>query len=265
MKTTMMIAATLCACAVMAQETAPELVEKNDGPMWRLTLGGMGRGNIRAKLKGATADYEQLWGAEMDAQCNVWQNDKFNVWVGVGGTLCPSQDAYGSRSSSMRNEHNVSDDGFVTYDFNYNSSDRRSVDLGYGEFRLMVVPEWKVTEKFSLGARLGVAFDWMRAKCRRESSWAWNSLFVMDIPGVMVDLDADSDNGSSGGGDSITEFAAQGIFGIQATYMFTEWIGLYANCDWRIGDDTIFKTDYGDRYSIDMTGWYAGAGVVVQF
>ena len=266
MKTTTMMAAVLCACAALAQETAPELVEKTDSPAnWRLTIGGFGRGNVRTKLKGATADHDQLWGADMDVQYNVWENDNINVWVGVGGTFCPNQDAYGSRGSGNSNTHTVSDDGFVTYDFNYNSRDRRSVELGYGELRMMAVPEWKVTERFSIGARVGVALDWMRAKCRRSSSWAWDSRFDINIPGLGATTDTDGDSGSSSDSDSVTEFAAQAIVGIQATYMFTDWIGLYANCDWRMGGDTTFKTDYGDRFSVDMSGWYAGAGVVVQF
>lgn len=266
MKTTTMIAAALCAGTIMAQEAAPELVEKNDNPAsWRLTIGGFGRGNVRTKLKGATADHEQFWGADMDVAYNVWENDRFNVWVGMGGTFCPSQDAYGRRGSTSRSEHQVSDDGFVTYDFNYNSRDNRSVDLGYGELRMMAVPEWKVTERFSIGARVGVAFDWMRAKCRRNSRWGWDSQFVTNIPGIATETDNDSDIGEDGGSDSVTEFAVQAIVGLQATYMFTDWIGLYANCDWRMGGDMTFKTDYGDRFAVDMSGWYAGAGVVVQF
>ena len=35
--------------------------------------------------------------------------------------------------------------------------------------------------------------------------------------------------------------------------------------DWRMGDDMTFKADYGDRFSVDMSGWYVGAGIVVQF
>ena len=39
----------------------------------------------------------------------------------------------------------------------------------------------------------------------------------------------------------------------------------YAACDWRLGDKTTFKTDYDDKFDVDMSGWYASAGVVVQF
>lgn len=63
----------------------------------------------------------------------------------------------------------------------------------------------------------------------------------------------------------MTRFAAQAILGLQATYLFTDNLGVYATCDWRIGGDTTFKTDYGERYSADLSGWCAGAGVLVQF
>ena len=257
-------AAALCASAVFAEEA--ELAEETEATQsWRLTVGGFGRGNVRTKLKGATSDHEQLWGADMDLQYNVWQNEDVNIWFGIGGTFCPKQDAYSRDGRSSRTQHDVSDDGYVTYDFNYSSHDSRSVDLGYGEFRLMAVPEWKVTEHLALGARVGVAFDWMRAKCKRRSSWAWNSRFTTDIPGIVQEEDTDSDGGVDRDSDSVTEFAAQAILGLQATYLFTDNIGLYAACDWRLGDKTTFKTDYDDKFDVDLSGWYASAGVVVQF
>ena len=266
MKKLAVVMAALCAGALVAQEASSELVEKNDdAPNWRLTVGGFGRGNVRTKLKGCTADHEQLWGADLDIQYSVWENDRFNIWLGIGGTFCPSQDAYGRRGSSRKGEHQVSDDGFVTYDFDYSSRDRRSVDLGYGEFRLMAAPEWKVSGGFSLGARLGVAFDWMRAKCKRGSTWTWRSSFVTDIPGVGAETDNDADAGYDRDSDSVTEFAVQAILGVQATYLFTDCFGVYAACDWRLGGDTTFKTDYGDKFDVDMSGWYASAGLVFQF
>ena len=265
-KLTMAMAATLCAYAVTAQEEPQGFVEADGGPQtWRLTIGSFGRGNVRTKMKGTTADHERVWGADVDLQYCVWREEKFDLWMGVGGTFCPSQDAYGGRGRTRRGEHQVSEDGFVTYDFNYDGRDRRSVDLGYGEFRLMMVPEWNVTDRFSLGARLGVAFDWVRAKCRHDTSWRWNSRFDINIPGLDSEVDTDSGRGRSGGADSVTSFAAQAIVGIQAIYMFTDNVGLYANCDWRLGRETTFKTDYGDKFSFDLSGWYAGVGLVIQF
>lgn len=161
---------------------------------WRLAVGGFGRGNARTKLRGATADFETLWGADAKIQYAAWDDGDFALWFGVGGAFRPGQDAYSRRGGSHRSESRVSDDGFVAYDFNYDSRDRRTVDLGYGELRFVAAPEWKATERFSVGARCGVAFDWMRARRRRSSDWAWTSRFTTAIPGVptMVDDDADA-------------------------------------------------------------------------
>ena len=265
-KLTAMAAAAL-ACVAMAQEsTTPELEEASgDGANWRLTIGGFGRGNVKTRLKGGSGDHKQFWGADMDLQYSVWANQDFNVWVGIGGTFCPNQDAYSGIGGSRRSEHQVSDDGYVTYDFNYATSERRSVELGYGELRMMAVPEWNVTERFALGARVGVAFDWIRAKCEQSSSWRWDSQFVTDIPGILATTDVDSDAGRSGYSEGKTKFAAQAILGLQATYLFTDYFGIYAACDWRLGGDTTFNTGYGDAFVIDMSGWYASAGLVVQF
>ena len=267
MKTMTIIAATVYATALMAQDKAPELSEQEDeaSANWRFTVGGFGRGNVRTKLKGTTADHERFWGADMDLQYNVWQNEDFNMWLGIGGTFSPNQDAYSNRGRSYSSEHQVSDDGYVTYDFDYSSRDRRSVDIGYGEFRLMAVPEWKINDKFLIGARMGVAFDWMRASCRRDSSWAWRSSVLIAIPGLPESVDTDSDSGRTSDHDAVTVFSTQAILGLQATYMFTDWLGIYAACDWRLGGDSTFMTDYGDKFSIDMSGWYAGTGIVVQF
>lgn len=263
-KLSIAVVTALCASAALAEGT--ELVEETDSAkVWRLTVGGFGRGDVRTKLKGASADHEQLWGADMDLQYNAWQNDNMKLWLGVGGTFSPMQDACSSRGGSSRKQHDVSDEGYVVYDFNYSSRDSRSVDLGYGEFRLMVVPEWNVSERFSLGARVGVAFDWMRAKCKRRSSWAWNSRLSTNIPGIMEETDTDSDSGATCDSDTVTEFAVQGILGVQATYLLTENFGVYAACDWRLGGKTTFKTDYNDKYEVDFSGWYASTGVVVQF
>ena len=75
----------------------------------------------------------------------------------------------------------------------------------------------------------------------------------------------DGESGGESWSESQTEFAAQGIVGLQATYLFFENFGLYANVDWRLGDKTEF--DFGDdrHASVDMSGWYWGVGAVVTF
>ena len=266
MKTVTMMLAAACACAAMAQEQVAEREESESSfADWRLTVGGFGRGGIETKMPGMGSKSTSLYGAELDLQYAPWQNEDFAVWVGIGGTFCPRQRAF-ERNGLGRSysEHSVSDDGFVTYDFIYDSQGRGKVDLGYGELRLMTVPEWKITDALSLGVRLGVAFDWVNAKYSRNSSWAWNSRFDMNIPGVPPTADLDSDSGMSNDSDTDTTFVTQAILGLQATYMFTDWIGLYAAFDWRLGNDAEFSTDAGD-ITVDMDGYHWSAGVVVSF
>ena len=109
----------------------------------------------------------------VDAPLGVWQNDMFNIWAGIGGTFCPRQevsDGFGSKRTQT--SHDVSTDGSTVVDFNYGEESRSSLDMGYGEFRRLLVPEWKVTDALSLGVRLGVAFDWINAKYSGRSNWA---------------------------------------------------------------------------------------------
>jgi len=47
--------------------------------------------------------------------------------------------------------------------------------------------------------------------------------------------------------------------------MFTDWIGLYGNFDWRLGGETKFQCADAGEVSLNMSGWYWGAGVVVSF
>ena len=265
-KTMTMLAASVSAMAAFAQAADQELVEeKEDNLSWRVTVGGMGRGNLRAKMNGGKADFSQVYGVDLDLQYNVWANEDFAVWAGVGGTFVPNQKLYSRRHSSSKRDRDVSEDGFTTFTMDYNESSRSKMDMSYGEFRMMLVPEWTVTEQLSLGARLGVAFDWMRIKAKYDSSWAWNSSFVMNIPGVGQETDTDADAGRSDGSDTMTEFAAQGIVGLQATYMFTDNLGAFAGCDWRVGEKTDVKKGGRNYGTVDMSGWYAVVGIVVRF
>lgn len=267
MKKLMIIGAALVAGVVFAQEAQPELEvqEADSGNNWRITVGGFGRGNIKTTLTGLGDDRATAYGVDLDVQYSIWQNENFNIWGGIGGTFCPRQnacDGFGGRSG--KSTHDVSDDGSTTIDYNYSSDSKASVDLGYGELRLMLVPEWKVTEEFSLGFRAGVAFDWINAKVDARNIWSWTQHTVVDVPPYVHEvLDLD-DAGSSSASDTQTEFAAQAILGIQATYMFTDYAGLYANFDWRLGGETTFNTDAGDL-DVDMSGWYWGVGAVFSF
>ena len=259
----LMIAA-IAAAGLGAAFAAAE--EEATAKNWRLTVGGFGRGDMKASVLGMGSDRVEAYGADLDVQYSVWQNDIFNVWAGIGGTFCPRQrvsDSFGSTRTVST--HDVSGDGSTTIDFDYGEVNRGSLDLGYGEFRLLLVPEWKATDALSLGVRLGVAFDWINAKGKGRQDWAWRQRTVVDVPPYVHYDDELSGSGSAGMTESETRFAAQGIVGLQATYLFFENFGLYANVDWRLGDKTDF--DFGDdvRASVDMSGWYWGVGAVVSF
>ncbi len=263
-------AAAMIGIAFGAPETekGTETLEQESGNWnnWRLTIGGFGRGNMRAKIPGMGSERVTAYGVDLDLQYNVWQNRNFNLWAGIGGTFCPRQkmsDSFGKTTS--QSEHQDYPGSYATYDFYYTETSRADVELGYGEFRMMMVPEWKVTDSFALGARVGVAFDWINTKCSYRNNWAWNSVFDINIPGMIHDVDYDGDRGGSSASDTRTEFAAQAILGLQATYMFTDWVGLYANFDWRLGGETDFDMGNAGKVTVDMSGWYWGAGVVVSF
>lgn len=252
----------IIAVAAAAGVFAANAAEDGEGTAndWRLSVGGFGRGDMKASVTGMGSDRTTAYGADLDVQYSVWQNGSFGLWAGIGGTFCPRQNASGDFGSSRSySEHQY--DGYTAYDFSYGESTRGDLDLGYGEFRLLLVPEWKATDALSLGVRLGAAFDWLNAKYTERRDWAWNASFVFGDDPPEVDGDSDSESQS----ESQTKFAAQGIVGVQATYLFTEHLGLYANVDWRLGGTTRFDFGEGRDLSVDMSGWYWAAGAVVSF
>lgn len=242
MKPLIMMMSIMCFSLLLANQNNKKLVTHSDSMgNWRFSAGGFGRGNIRTDSFYSTSDRAQVYGADMDVQYKILGNQKANLWVGLGGAFSPNQEIYSKRDSQLF----------------YN---RHMVDLGYGELRLMLVPEWKVSEQFFVGARLGYAFDWLRVKCRKDS-----------LLGYQSDVETE------------VEFAAQGILGVQAMYMVTENLGFYAACDWRLGgkdqregwliggasgglltDDSSVAAN-GERYDIELDGLYVSAGIVFQF
>lgn len=267
MKTTIAILAaalTVGAAADEALTNGVEIEETDELIGLKVKFGGFGHGNIRTKAGQGGSDREEVWGPEMEVHYNVYEGESFRLWVGVGGAFAPRQDVYGRRSRSSTSEHQVSDDGYVIYDFEAQTEAARSLELQSTELRLIATPEWQVSDSFSIGGRMGVALEWLQGKYRNSSSWHWNSSFITDIPGIGQEVDLDSDSETSNSSGTKSEFAAYGIIGLEATYMFNDMVGLYAFCDWRIGDDVKFRTSDGS-YKVDMNGWYAGAGVVVQF
>ena len=242
MKPLIMIMSIMCFSLLLANQNNEKMAPQRDSTgCWRFSSGGFGRGNIRTDSFYSTSDRAQVYGADMDVQYKILGNQKANLWVGLGGAFSPNQEIYSKRDSQLF----------------YN---RQMVDLGYGEFRLLLVPEFKITEQFFLGLRVGYAFDWLRVKCRKDSLWGYQSDVETEV-----------------------EFAAQGILGVQAMYMVTENLGFYAAFDWRLGgkdqregwliggasgglftDDSSVAAN-GERYDIELDGLYVSAGIVVQF
>ena len=99
----------------------------------------------RRRLKGLGSDNGDLWGAGLDVQFNLIPAERFNLWVGLGGTYIPEQDFADFAYSEG--------DAYYSYSEDYKARIR-----SYG-MRVMAVPEWKVCDAFALGLRLGVSLE----------------------------------------------------------------------------------------------------------
>ena len=178
-----------------------------------MTLGGFARGGMGFRPEGFKKDHVEAYGADTDFQFNLLQENDFNLWAGLGFSWAPNRNAYNKRED-------VDVGGATAYNI-----DR--VQMQYGQLRLLLVPEWQATESLSLGVRLGVGLDWIRMRDRREGG--------LIIPGFGTFSDS--------GTEKFSRFGAEGIAGLQATYMFTDNFGLYANVDARMGEKVKFKKE----------------------
>lgn len=113
--------------------------------------------------------------------------------------------------------------------------------LSTGEFRLMTIPQRYLTDDFALGLRLGASFNWLNIKSSTAQATAFQDASKSD-----------------------TQFAAQAILGVQATYMLNDRVGLYGNFDWRLGDEASFNTRAGES-TVDMSGWLWSTGAILTF
>ncbi len=219
--------------------------ETSDAQNWRILTGGYARGGIKTSF-GAFSDRGEIYGAELDVQYRIFESDSFNLWGSIGGAFSPKQSiAKGSVSETTPNN----------MEFGLSSD----MDIGYGELRLMLVPEYSITSDWSLGGRLGVAFDWIRAD---NAMSVWMNSIQPGFPGLpptITPIDNVSDS------TTVSEFTAQAIMGLQTVYRITDNLGLYAAVDYRLGDDVDLKK-YGSKFaSIDLSGWYTSVGVAVEF
>jgi hypothetical protein len=227
---------------------ANELQEENDSQNWRITAGGFARGSMKAKI-GNLSDRVEFYGADMDLYYRAIEVNGFSLWAGIGGTFTPYQDA--GRVSFYEKD---ASDPYTTIEL----GGKGEFDVGYGEFRMMLVPEYEVAEGWSIGARLGVAFDWLRAR-GSLSTWSKTEIAIPGLPTTTIPV------GPSADSEKFSDFNVQAVLGLQTTYLFTDNIGLYASIDYRLGDDAKFKK-HGEKVGeLDMNGWYAGVGVVLQF
>jgi hypothetical protein len=241
----LMIAAFAAGLAGLVQ--ANELQEENDSRNWRITAGGFARGSMKSKI-GNLSDRVELYGADMDLYYRAVEADRFSLWAGIGGTFTPYQDA------GKVSFYEKTGDEFTSIEIGGDGE----LDVGYGEFRMMLVPEYEIISGWTAGARLGVAFDWLRAR-GKMSTWSKTTIAIPGIPATTIPV------GPSNESENYSDFNVQAILGLQTAYFLTDNFGFYASIDYRVGDEAEFKKNGEKVGGLNMDGWYAGVGVVVQF
>lgn len=239
----------IAAVSVMGTFAAFAAAEQEVGEQnWRVTVGGVARGSMKGKV-GNFSERCEAYGADLDIQYKTFSSGDFNLWTGIGGSYIPEQRV--SKASFYEIDNSDPD---VTIE----DGGRGSLDIAYGELRLLLVPEWQITKRWAVGARAGVAFDWVRATIK-TSTWSLTNIHIPGLPEAIIPVGPDGET------DHMTDFVAQAIMGVQTTYMFCDNLGLYANFDYRCGGSADFEKN-GQKYGeLNMNGWFAGAGVVVQF
>lgn len=242
-----LIIAAVAAVGVFAANAAEDgEASAND---WRLSVGGLARGSMKAKGGDLGSKRCEAYGADLDLQYRALSAGDFSLWAGVGGAYVPKQ-----RLGSMSFCEVDNSDPDVTAEY----SGRESMDVAYGEFRMLLVPEYALTKRWTLGARVGVAFDWVRATLKTSTA----GKIDMHIPGSPTFVQTFGPYAES---ERFTDFVTQAILGLETTYMLTDCFGLYANIDYRCGGNAKFSKDGEQWASLNMDGWCAGVGAVVSF
>ena len=221
----------LCAaCAAVtlcAAEAAPALESGSDwASRLRVSANGFGRFGTEGKIDGLGSERGELWGMGLDVQFNLLPKERFNLWLGVGTSYIPEQelctlDVSESFSGATGTSHS-------------------KLEVESYDFRVMLIPEYKVCEQVALGLRLGVGFG------HTKVSETWSD--TLSYGGQSWGASGKED-------DSDTVF--QGIVGVQATWNITKNLGLFAYADGHFGKDVDLE-DYG---SVDGTAFEAGLGL----
>ena len=241
MLATMALTMAMVACANGKEEVV-------DSQNWRITAGGFARGSMKAKI-GNMSERTELYGGDLDLYYRAFEIGRFSLWTGIGGTFTPYQDV--SKQSIYEKD---ASDPMAVIELGVDAES----EVGYGEFRMLLVPEYEVQAGWNIGGRIGVAFDWLKAR-GSLSTWSRTTINIPGIPSTVIPV------GPSGESEDFSDFTAQAILGLQTTYFFTDNIGLYGAIDYRVGDEAKFKKN-GEKYgSLDMDGWYVSAGIAVQF
>ncbi len=238
-----LILAAVAATSIFAAHAA----ENNDNAAndWRISVGGTARGSMKAYVGNLASKRCEAYGADLDLQYRALSAGDFSLWAGIGGTYLPKQHLGTQSYLDIDNENPT----LIWEDYGSGK-----LDISSGEFRLMLVPEYALTKDWSIAARIGVAFDWIRASLM--TTWGMNIIDIID--GTEMPM-------SGAETTRYNEFLAQAILGLQTTYMFTDNLGLYANIDYRCGGDVSFKEDGEEFAKLNMNGWVAGVGALLSF
>ncbi len=237
------MAMALFVAAPVRAQAADEMkvTEEDTAKDFRLMLGGMGRFGMDVQpipllgYLGWGGEHQDLFGVGADVQFNLLSEESFNLWLGLGGSWMPEQD-------------------FVDYHFDYTvDTDSLGIsalmDLAAYDARLMLIPEWQITEDFAVGLRAGVGV----------THYAWDATAQLGISdkGIPVFNWEAKESGH--------DLAFQGILGLQMNWMLTDNVGIYAYCDGRLGEDIKFTYFDYEMGKISSTSVEGGLGISVSF
>ena len=247
MKSPLLLAA-LAASTLMAAPATLQTAERDNAGSFfsfkdedwssRIRLTADGYGNFGSKMElsdPAASTHGDLYGTRLDLQLKLYTKERFNLWVGLGGSWTPDQE-FGTYAEDY------SDPGVYTETLS------GKMEVRDYALRAMVVPEWQLLDPLALGLRLGVELGHTKAKFSEH--WSYT-----DIGGTENDS-WDFEN---------SETLVRGIVGLQATWMFTEHLGLTAYGEGQFGQDMDLEID-GEKFgTLKGTAFEAGIGLTWQF